>query len=56
MCAVLLLLRPVLARFRDRRKLLQLVALAVACGGLVYLTLLGWTRLGRVFGWARSAA
>jgi O-antigen/teichoic acid export membrane protein len=54
MCAVLVLLRPVLAASRVPEAL-QLVAL-VACGGLVYLTLLGWARLGRVFGWARSVA
>jgi O-antigen/teichoic acid export membrane protein len=53
MCAVLLLLRPVLAA-SGIPEALQLVAL-VTCGGLVYLTLLGWARLGRVFGWARSA-
>lgn len=54
MYAVLVLLRPVLAAW-GAPEALQLLAL-VACGGLVYLTLLGWTRLGQVFGWVRSAA
>jgi O-antigen/teichoic acid export membrane protein len=54
MCAAVVLLRPVLAA-SGVPEALQLVVL-VACGGLVYLTLLGWTRLGRVFGWARSVA
>jgi O-antigen/teichoic acid export membrane protein len=54
MYAVLALLRPVLAA-RGLPEAVQLVVL-VAVGGLVYLTLLGWARLGRVFGLVRSVA
>jgi lipopolysaccharide exporter len=54
MYAAVGLLRPVLAA-RDVPEALQL-AILVAVGGLVYLTLLGWSRLGQVFGWVRGGA
>lgn len=54
MGVVLWMLHPILVR-AGTPEILQLLALSAA-GGLTYLTLLGWNRIGRVFGLVRAPA